>query len=81
MNPGPVPLRLKLTLDPRDADDLDALLAAVKAQWGARVTTVFPRQGHYALDAALVAQSPPPDLMVERIGDLLDLPPARLGIP
>jgi len=34
------------------------------------VTTVFPRQGHYALDAALVAQFPKPDLTLGRIGEL-----------
>jgi phosphoglycolate phosphatase-like HAD superfamily hydrolase len=44
---------------------------AVKAVWGDRVTTVFPRQGHYALDGAEVAKYPTPDITVERIGDLL----------
>jgi hypothetical protein len=34
------------------------------------VTTVFPRQGHYALDAALVAEYPKPDITLERIGEL-----------
>ena len=47
------------------------ILAAVKAVWGMRVTTVFPRQGHYARDP-LVATHPPPDVTIERIGDLLD---------
>ena len=51
-------------------DDKVRLLAAVKQHWGARVTTVFPRQGHYALDAALVAQYPRPDITIERIGEL-----------
>ena len=51
-------------------DDKVRLLTAVKQHWGARVTTVFPRQGHYALDAALVAQYPQPDITIERIGDL-----------
>ncbi len=36
-------------------DDKVRILAAIKKHWGARVTTVFPRQGHYAHDAALVA--------------------------
>jgi hypothetical protein len=31
---------------------------------------VFPRQGHYALDAALVAEYPKPDITIERIGEL-----------
>ena len=51
-------------------DDKVRLLTAVKQHWDARVTTVFPRQGHYALDAALVAQYPQPDLTIERIGKL-----------
>ena len=58
------------------ADDKLRILAALKRSWGARVTTVFPRQGHYALDPAETAKHPPADLAVERIGDLLgyDLP-------
>jgi FMN phosphatase YigB (HAD superfamily) len=51
-------------------DDKVRLLAAIKKYWGARVTTVFPRQGHYALDAALVAQYRKPDITIERIGEL-----------
>jgi FMN phosphatase YigB (HAD superfamily) len=51
-------------------DDKVRLLTAIKKYWGARVTTVFPRQGHYALDAALVAQYPKPDITMERIGEL-----------
>lgn len=52
-------------------DDKVRILAALKASWGERVTTVFPRQGHYAHDAATVAQYPAPDITVERIADLL----------
>ena len=51
-------------------DDKVRILAAIKQHWGKRVTTVFPRQGHYALDAAVVAQYPKPDITIERIGDL-----------
>jgi len=51
-------------------DDKVRILAALKKHWGARVTTVFPRQGHYAMDVAQVAQYPTPDITVERIGDL-----------
>jgi FMN phosphatase YigB (HAD superfamily) len=51
-------------------DDKVRILTAIKRHWGARVTTVFPRQGHYALDAALVAQFPKPDITIERIGEL-----------
>jgi FMN phosphatase YigB (HAD superfamily) len=51
-------------------DDKVRLLTAIKKHWGVRVTTVFPRQGHYALDAALVAQYPEPDITIARIGEL-----------
>jgi FMN phosphatase YigB (HAD superfamily) len=50
-------------------DDKVRILAAVKAAWGRRVTTVFPRQGHYAT-APEVASLPAPDVTVERIGEL-----------
>jgi hypothetical protein len=43
----------------------------MKAEWRDRLTTVFPRQGHYASDAKLLAAYPPADLAVERIGDLI----------
>jgi FMN phosphatase YigB (HAD superfamily) len=52
-------------------DDKVWILAAVKAAWGSRVTTVFPRQGHYAANTAEVARHPRPDVTVERIGDLV----------
>jgi hypothetical protein len=52
-------------------DDKLRILAAVKKVWGAKVTTVFPRQGHYALDPKILADYPPADISVERIGDLL----------
>jgi FMN phosphatase YigB (HAD superfamily) len=51
-------------------DDKVRILAALKKHWGPRVTTVFPRQGHYALDAAEVAKYPKPDITIERIGEL-----------
>jgi FMN phosphatase YigB (HAD superfamily) len=51
-------------------DDKVRILAALKKYWGARVTTIFPRQGHYALDEKLVAQYPKPDITLERIGEL-----------
>jgi FMN phosphatase YigB (HAD superfamily) len=53
-------------------DDKVRILAAMKAIWRERLTSVFPRQGHYALDAREISASPPADLAVERIGDLLD---------
>ncbi|HZU21391.1 MAG TPA: hypothetical protein VE998_01085 [Terriglobales bacterium] len=54
-------------------DDKVRILTAVKQTWGKRVTTVFPRQGHYALDAAEVSKYPAPDLTIDRIGDLVGL--------
>jgi FMN phosphatase YigB (HAD superfamily) len=53
-------------------DDKIYILAAIKAIWKERVTTVFVRQGHYALDPRIVAASPPADVTVESIGDLVD---------
>jgi FMN phosphatase YigB (HAD superfamily) len=60
-------------------DDKLRILAAIKAVWGRRVTTVFPRQGHYALDPEATAKYPVADLTVERIGGLLDVDFARLA--
>ncbi len=51
-------------------DDKLRILTAVKKIWGARVTTVFPRQGHYAVDPEVLAAYPPADIAVDRIGDL-----------
>lgn len=59
-------------------DDKVRILAAVKRTWGDRVTTVFPRQGHYARDAAEVARHPGPDVALDRIGELVDVPVERL---
>jgi len=58
-------------------DDKLRILSAMKAIWGARLTTVFVRQGHYALDTQANAAYAPADITVERIGDLinLDFPP------
>ena len=52
-------------------DDKLRILAAVKKIWGSRVTTVFVRQGHYAVDSQIVASYPPANISVGRIGDLL----------
>lgn len=54
-------------------DDKLRILTAVKARWGARVTTVFPRQGHYAKDPEVLRTYPAADLSIDRIGDLLTL--------
>ncbi len=57
-------------------DDKVRILSAIKDIWGDRLTTVFPKQGHYAHDLQEIAKYPAADITVERIGDLLeyDLP-------
>jgi len=64
-------------------DDKLRILTAVKKAWGDRVTTVFPRQGQFALDPQVVASNPAADVTVERIGDLMsyDLPAVLTGEP
>jgi hypothetical protein len=52
-------------------DDKIRILAAIKEQWRERVTTVFVKQGHYALDVEQVAKYPAADIEVSCIGDLL----------
>jgi len=51
-------------------DDKVRILTAVKKVWGERLTTVFPRQGHYAHDPD-VATYPPADITIDRIGELV----------
>lgn len=53
-------------------DDKLRILTAVKRVWGERVTTIFPRQGHYARDPGLVARFSAADVTLERVGDLVD---------
>jgi hypothetical protein len=52
-------------------DDKLRILTAMKGIWRERLTTVFPRQGHYALDAQEVARYPAADMTLETIGELL----------
>jgi FMN phosphatase YigB (HAD superfamily) len=52
-------------------DDKPRILAAAKRHWGDRVTTVMPRQGQYAHDAAALAAGPAPDLQIDSIAELL----------
>jgi len=52
-------------------DDKLRILTAMKRVWGSRLTAVFARQGHYAVDAHNLSTYPAADLTVERIGDLL----------
>jgi FMN phosphatase YigB (HAD superfamily) len=55
-------------------DDKIRILTAIKNSWGSRVTTIYPRQGHYAFDPE-AASFPAPDLTIEHIGDLLSHEP------
>jgi FMN phosphatase YigB (HAD superfamily) len=61
-------------------DDKLRILSAIKKIWGERVTTVFPKQGHYAFDPDILAECAPADIELAKIGDLVayDLP-ALLG--
>ena len=54
-------------------DDKPTVLAAVKSAWGDRVTTVLPRQGHYARDPMAASVRPLPDVTVHAIGELMSL--------
>jgi FMN phosphatase YigB (HAD superfamily) len=53
-------------------DDKPNLLAAMKSTLKSKLTTVFVRQGHYALAAESNSVEPAPDMTIERIGDLID---------
>src|SRR5438034_5705253 len=53
-------------------DDKLRILAAMKKALGERLTTIFPRQGHYALDPKIITTNPPADLTIERIGELVN---------
>ena len=52
-------------------DDKIRILTEMKKFWGSKLTTIFPRQGHYALDPQIVSQYPPADLTVERVGEVV----------
>ena len=53
-------------------DDKLRILAAIKKIWGEQVTTVFVRQGHYAVDPKITGAYPPADAAFDQIGDLLN---------
>jgi FMN phosphatase YigB (HAD superfamily) len=61
-------------------DDKANLLAAMKQVLGARLTTVFVRQGHYAVSPESKSAAPAPDLVIERIGDLLNHNPTDFEV-
>ena len=61
-------------------DDKLRILAEMKTQWGDRLTTVFPRQGHYAHDPSNNAAYPPADITIEGISELVEVDlPVLLG--
>jgi FMN phosphatase YigB (HAD superfamily) len=60
-------------------DDKLRILSAIKLLWAERVTTVFVRQGHYALDRQELARYPRADVTLEHIGELATIDPLRLS--
>jgi len=62
-------------------DDKLRILDAMRKIWGSRLTTVFPRQGHYALDAEICARYAPADVTLERIGELAHMELAQIVGP
>ena len=54
-------------------DDKLRILDATKKKWKDSVTTVFPKQGHYANDRKILTAYQSPDISLARIGDLLNL--------
>lgn len=54
-------------------DDKPRLLSAMKQVLAHRITTVFVHQGHYAIESEGKRFECPPDLRIERIGDLCEL--------
>lgn len=56
-------------------DDKLRILHEMKQVWGDRLTTIFPRQGHYAHDPKIVGAYPPADVTVDSIGELMSYRP------
>ncbi len=59
-------------------DDKLRILTAMKETWKEQLTTIFPRQGHYAMDPGNIVAYPPADISIERIGDLVNADLAML---
>ncbi len=59
-------------------DDKLRILTDVKQVWGPMVTTVFPRQGHYAHDTDKLKDYPSADVTIDHIGELLKFTSADL---
>jgi len=60
-------------------DDKLRILNAVKKVWSERVTTVFPRQGHYAQDPQFLAGCRPADIQLDHISQLNNCGLAEFG--
>jgi FMN phosphatase YigB (HAD superfamily) len=55
-------------------DDKLRILNAIKDVWGERVSTVFPKQGHYAQDPHALAGCQPADIQLDHISELNECP-------
>ena len=53
-------------------DDKLRILTAMKSVWGTKLTTIFARQGHYALDPRELAACREADFTVQHIGELAE---------
>ena len=62
-------------------DDKPTLLAAMKSKLGGQLTTVFVRQGHYALASGANAVQPSPDRVIEHIGEITALNLSDFEVP
>jgi len=62
-------------------DDKPNLLAAMKTTLGPSLTTVFVRQGHYAHAPESKSVAPAPDLIIDRIEELINCNPADFRRP
>jgi len=54
-------------------DDKLRILEIMKQVWGGRLTTIFPRQGHYALDPENMTAYLKADITIEHIADIINL--------
>ncbi len=62
-------------------DDKPRVLAAIKSSMGAKVTTIFIRQGHYATQASLDSLQPSADMHFNHIAELQTLTLEQLQPP
>jgi FMN phosphatase YigB (HAD superfamily) len=62
-------------------DDKAVILAAMKTALGPQLTTVWVRQGHYALSPESASAVPAPDRVIQRIEELINLSPTDFKVP